>query len=224
MLEAFLSIIDRLIRLKEYRNKRLQNVYQNLLDPVFNDLLTVHRDYIQMFEKVHGLLYLNGMYETGKIPDNEYVKKVSEATEYLRERRIEFEPMRVKLMATIAELQEVNPPNENRKLKLNPEAHKFVNAVLFYLRSPYLEKPLGGGFSSHSTKLLEELVDFGSKPPEKIMEANFIAQALEEEYSPMHAHLQLRESLEKKIKRLRVNWSLVCEAYVQLKVSVVTEV
>lgn len=56
LIDALVSIIDRLIQLKTYRDTRLQEVYQSLLEPLFDDLLLIHRDYIQLFETTRRML------------------------------------------------------------------------------------------------------------------------------------------------------------------------
>jgi hypothetical protein len=235
MLNDFLSIIDRLIALKEYRNKRLQSVYQNLLEPIFNDLLLVHRDYIQMFEKVHEMIVGGWKNEAEEISVDEFIERIRKAAEYLKARRLEFESVRVKLMTTIGELHGISPNTEKRKPKLGSEADSFVDAVFFYFRSPYLDHDFGRE-STAGTLMLELLVDLGSQLPERITEEGFIDRAIEqaasprygvinqEAYSPRRALYEFEFSLERKMRQLRINWSLVCEAYAQLKVSVVMEV
>lgn len=88
MLNVFLSILDRLIKLKEHRDKRVQRIYDDFLEPVFNDLLIVHRDYIQMFEKVRQTL--PSIEECSEL---EGKRKYYSARDYLHEKRIEFEPV-----------------------------------------------------------------------------------------------------------------------------------
>ncbi len=124
MLTALLSIIDRLIKLREYRNERVQKVFDKVLEPIFNDLLLVHRDYIQMFQKARELL-----------PERNYGpakfnQSLREAAEYLRQRRIEFEPARVQLRTMVREIR--GTAGNSRKVSFGAEADAFVDAVVKY--------------------------------------------------------------------------------------------
>ena len=65
MISILISILDRLIQLKEYRNRRLQELFTALLEPTFNDLLQVHRDYLEVYEKIRrGLPKIEGLSAT----------------------------------------------------------------------------------------------------------------------------------------------------------------
>src|SRR4030095_3231402 len=56
MVTELIAIIDRLLKLKEYRERRFRTFFNEVLEPTFNDLLIVHRDYIEMFEETYRLL------------------------------------------------------------------------------------------------------------------------------------------------------------------------
>jgi hypothetical protein len=56
MISDIRALLDRLIQLKNYRNRRYRTLFVDLLEPAFNDLLLVHKDYIQMFEETRRLL------------------------------------------------------------------------------------------------------------------------------------------------------------------------
>src|SRR5213596_737736 len=56
MLNELMSVIDRLIKLKEYRDRRFRSFFKDVIEPAFNDLLLVHSDYIKMFEQTYQLL------------------------------------------------------------------------------------------------------------------------------------------------------------------------
>ena len=55
MISDIRALLDRLIQLKNYRNRRYRTLFVDLLEPAFNDLLLVHKDYIQMFEETRRL-------------------------------------------------------------------------------------------------------------------------------------------------------------------------
>jgi hypothetical protein len=98
-IDLLLRLIDRVIDLKKYRTERLHKTYQDVLDPLFKDLMSVHGNYIRMFEEV--------LEELEAIPDpesEEGKKRLLEIAESLRKRRLEFEPVREKLAAITREL------------------------------------------------------------------------------------------------------------------------
>lgn len=65
IVSSLISILDRLIQLKEYRDRRLQELFTALLEPTFNDLLQVHRDYLEVYEKIRqGLPKIDGLSAT----------------------------------------------------------------------------------------------------------------------------------------------------------------
>ena len=47
IVSSLIAILDRLIQLKGYRDRLLQELFTALLEPTFNDLLQVHRDYLE---------------------------------------------------------------------------------------------------------------------------------------------------------------------------------
>jgi hypothetical protein len=65
IVSSLISILDRLIQLKDYRDRRLQELFTGLLEPTFNDLLQVHRDYLEVYEKIRrGLPKIDGLSAT----------------------------------------------------------------------------------------------------------------------------------------------------------------
>ncbi|WP_455205687.1 hypothetical protein [Kaarinaea lacus] len=93
MIDLFLEIIDRLIQLKQYRNQKLRTMFDELIDPIFNDLLLVHRDYVDLFEGT-----LNILPRGVPSSDNatKYLASTEKAAEYLHNKRMKFEPVRIK--------------------------------------------------------------------------------------------------------------------------------
>jgi hypothetical protein len=123
MITEFLSIIDKLIKLKEHREKRQSKRFEKIIEPAFNDLLQIHADYIRMFEKVYELLP-DPQIKAKSIKSR---KKLKDAEEYLSEKRRELEPLRSKVRALFAMMQ-----SPDRK---GSENDSFVFAVANYLRA-----------------------------------------------------------------------------------------
>lgn len=137
MLQALLQIIDRLIRLAEGRLESRKEVFSSVLEPTFNDLLLIHRDYIAMFEQLQVF--------RGAIPedDSEIQRRLQSSKTQLHQRRIEFEPVRQKVRALVATIA-------HRKLPV--EERRFVDAVLRYFPSADPSLP-----QSAATTVLEYL-------------------------------------------------------------------
>jgi hypothetical protein len=116
MLNDVLSVIDRLISLRKYRNERFRAKCRELCDPIFHDLLLVHTDYVKMFEDIQV-----------RIRRSSDQKHFSKAVEILREQRLEFEAVREKLKAIAGTLSSKadNQPEE---------VNTFINVVSFYFQ------------------------------------------------------------------------------------------
>ena len=121
MLSDLLAIVDRLIQLKEYRNKRLSKGFEKVIDPVFKDLLRIHTDYIRTFEKVYELLPDADL----GVASTKYKQSMKIAESYLAEKRLELEPVRVQLRALLGALQSAD--------QTNSEIGKFISTVADYL-------------------------------------------------------------------------------------------
>jgi hypothetical protein len=135
MIELLLKLIDRIIDLKKYETERIEKTFREVLDPLFGDLMNVHRDYLSMFIDVQRQLEVQ---DVGIAEDRQ---RLHAAAETLRVNRLQFEPVRQKLTALSRELA-------NRKgLKLGPpEADEFVRSVIEY----FPQGDLGDGLSRSS--------------------------------------------------------------------------
>lgn len=118
MIEALLKIIDRLIEIKKRRIQSRKQMFEMVLQPTFDDLLSVHGDYIKMFEQLTVFAGDQRRLALGK--------KIAKAKEELRKRRLEFEPVREKIRLVADQLA---------RQKLSVEEAEFVNAVLQYFPS-----------------------------------------------------------------------------------------
>lgn len=217
MLNGLLSILDRLIKIKEYRDQRLRRIHDELLEPAFNDLLLIHRDYIQMFESVREMLP-----KGRNVDKSDFDLKVKCAAEYLRQKRIEFEPVRIKLRLMMSrlggDLYVFGPPRlfgypkGKRKINLGREANAFIDAVVRYF-------PNGTVFNfippSGSSRLLELLKAIDYWNDSEITN-------LEEEWPSIVGSEIILELISATVEQQRSDWSKVCEAYAALKISIAT--
>jgi hypothetical protein len=128
MLAIIISILDKLIKLKEYRDQRVQKVFQQVLEPIFNDLLSVHRDYIKMFEKAKTML------PTPDLSWKEFHRGLSEAADFLKEKRVEFEPARIKLKLMLGEIIG-DTEASSHKVSFGAQADSFIDNVASYFQS-----------------------------------------------------------------------------------------
>ncbi len=192
MIELLLKLIDRLIDLKKYRAERMDKTLHEILDPIFNDLMSVHSNYLRMFEEVQEKL--------AAIPDlttEDGKKKLREIAESLRRQRLEFEPVREKLAALTREL---GGGLYGPALRIDPpEAQEFVASVVQYFPSGNITTRM-----SRSSVLVTALRG-----------AAEITAAQVEHYGQ-----GLPELVTSTVNDCREKWSSVCDSYAKLKIVV----
>jgi hypothetical protein len=137
MVEALLTVLDRLIQLIKGRIEGRRNVFDRVIEPTFNELLQIHGDYVQMFEEAQVFT------AAGVTNEVELQRRIAAAKQELQDRRREFEPVRRKVEAIAIELASHSLPEEERR---------FVDAVMRYLPSGDPALP-----HSASTTLLQYL-------------------------------------------------------------------
>lgn len=133
MIELLLRLIDRLIDLKKYRNERLLRIFHEILEPTFNELLAVHSDYIAMFTDFAAMLPNENM------PPEQRTAALAQAANFLRRKRIEFEPVRTKIESFVKEILGGRFGKQHEFL--TPEADAFLRALVDYFPTGYLTTP-----------------------------------------------------------------------------------
>ena len=216
MISQIISVIDRLIQLKEYRDKRAQYIFEKLLEPMFNDLLVVHADYISMLETLQ-----NHLLAVSKKDITDYAKVISELHGWLKQRATEYEPHRQKLKSIIGKIDSVSE---------NPLVDKFIYTVIDYFPDGRLSKRTSkwrtiwrGAFyirSSHYTTLMRRFQQIHLR----IEKGDILSDSEAKDFIRLWS--KNKHSLEKDIaytlKLCREKWSLMCEAFAVLKLSLVS--
>ena len=218
MINTCLSILDRLIKIIGIRGKRRNRLFSELWETTFSELLLVHRDYVEMFEKLKSML---SKLEAEHLDEKSdiYSKKVDETIDYLRQRRIEFEPVRRKLIALIDAVKMSN---------LDDKSRLFVESLVDYF-------PIGTARFHHSSSSSEMLTLLEIHRAE--LEKRLLIDNEEETYwinssrgaildggivDEQKLLISLPDILmyvNKIITAHRNKWSIVCETYAPLKIA-----
>ena len=111
MIESVIKVVDRFSDLLKYRQERRRDLFQNLVEPLFNDLMVMHADYIKMFDDCWSQLL-----------DNKVALQDIAAS--LRQRRLVYEGLRIKSRSIIGALQEYD---------LDDEIKKFLEAAAYHI-------------------------------------------------------------------------------------------
>lgn len=136
MIDVLINIIDRLTTIKKAKIENRKALLSKIFEPIFTDLLMIHGDYMKIFTDVHWKLpgfdpKHPGSWENpefyGDPPGSEgYEKKIEAAKSTLKTRRLEFEPVRIKVRAFADTL---------RSEGLKAEEYLFIEAVIKYFPS-----------------------------------------------------------------------------------------
>lgn len=232
MLKEFLAIIERLIALKEGRELRAAGRFKEVYKPAFEDLLVVHLDYVNLFCGVVNILDGEGEAALQSLNAEQdwrsHGEAVVRALDYLKSRRLEFEPHRVKLRSVCDQLGE---------LDLGDADTEFVNTLRRYF---YPIEALGGKFDnglripltsasvSRTAELdLEVLATLfkSAEDPESYLIEHLSEQSLSNVADePLVSRLSIqvfhfRREIEHCIRELRSRWASVTEAYATLQIA-----
>jgi hypothetical protein len=195
MINSFLAIIDRILKLLTIREKRFDRLFSELWEPTFADLLIVHRNYVEIFEKARAMLGSLQAGHAGKEGSETYIDKLAEISQYLSQQRIEFEPVRRKLIALIDAVEVTDLDNMSKT---------FVEALVAYFPT--------GTPRRVSTEAAEVL---------SVIEA-YRKSILDASTQNGPDHMSVNELVfyvHDVIRRHRQAWSVVCEAYAPLRIA-----
>jgi hypothetical protein len=188
MVEALIKVLDRMIQLLTVRRKRRVRLFTELWQPTFEELRTVHSDYLTMFQSCSTML---------KALEQESVEssrslRLKDIAAQLRDRRIAFEPVRRQLIALI---------HHSQNLNLDGTSKQFLDAVLLYF-------PTGTNRTLSPTYASEMLVRFDALILSvEIGENQLHNESLEELQIYVHGVIASQ----------RRAWERVCEAYAALQ-------
>jgi hypothetical protein len=110
-------VVTLFLKWKESGKRDAHSSFHEIFEPAFNELLIIHKDYIDMFQKTSQLLFDSEMADERK-----FLESLRDAAAFLERRRTELEPERMELRALAKELA-YDPSRESA----------FVRAVATYL-------------------------------------------------------------------------------------------
>ncbi len=207
MVGDVLKVIDYIIEILKKSATRRRQTCIELLNPLFDDLLLVHKNYIDMFESTRKLL--PGYYSTGRsIPgfdgtpgegSEEYLLRLRTAKEDLRRRRREFEPVRIKIRALHSTLDLES---------LEEQERAFVESVIHYL--PDTETRDVKSISHRLLHYLDSLDNGGNE--------EFESQVWNELEPTIDTVGGMESYIREVIYDHVQKWSDVCKSYAALKV------
>lgn len=205
MVEGLSKITEKLLVLVKYREEKSRRIFDKFIEPIFTDLLVIHKDYLEMFEGVQAML------PNENDSRKEIHKKLDEAVVYLQQKRTAFEPVRVKLRAIIEMLPE-NAEKDNKK-------DAFVRSVANYLRWSNRFQVAGSRASNIATEIRAAALRY-SQPRSKLKQV--VSAIMAPHAGALTAH-DLAAYLSVTLDDLRTRFARASEAYAAILVEVRNE-
>jgi len=204
MIDLLLKAIDRVIDLLQVDEKRMKARYEEIYKPSFEELQSVHIDYLGMFTDLESKLRKIDRTLPGNNPSG--TEAPTEALEFLRARRVMLSPVREKLMA-IEDLLD-----RNTKRIFPQVEERFLQSLVDYF---YVGGLSTSRWSTQSTTLLEHLEKIIAK---QVAATESIA-AGENLESNDPSISDVREECSRAMKELRGAWLEVVERFNELRLT-----
>jgi hypothetical protein len=128
--KSALKVVDKFTDLLKFRHERRREDFTTVVDPLFNDLLTMHTDYMEMFDECQAAL-LEG-------------KPLQEIANSLAQRRRIYDGLRVKSRAFIVALKD---------FEMDAPYKAFLTAAAYHIP----DGALGPVSSTPASMILEKL-------------------------------------------------------------------
>jgi hypothetical protein len=204
MIDTLISILDRLIQLKEYRTKRIQHIYSELLEPVFVDLSAIHKDYLQMFTKLSSDVPFDW---EKNLPG--YQERLEKVVDFFQRKRLEFEPTRSRVRMMARELE---------CLSISPEVEGFVDSVICYLF---------GTVTFHENQDLSNYSEYKSVSETVLERLEIATQKRTDSRDSSHLSDSIEDDIRSMVELIvihqKASWEKSCSAFSKLKISIATQ-
>lgn len=186
MFDTLPNLVDRVLQLLEYRNRKKQAEFKTLIQPIFDELQLIHQDYLKMFTEVKSIISS----DINFFSDEELINSLKKTSDYLISQRIKLRGARTKVNSISTEIL-------NQRL-CDHQTIDFLHEVTEYLGPKW--------FLNHGSAALY-LLDVIE---EKISSSNFDRNKLST------IHQDLIELIEDLIKTQEENWESICRRYTPL--------
>ncbi len=143
MFQGFSNLVQALIELVKHRAMRESRIFRDVIRPMCDELVVIHKDYIGLFEKTKAIL------EDGEVEDPD-VTRLREAENWLKTNRREMEAARTLLASASHAL--------SRSDKLPKRFLRFVELLYDYF--DFLDEGCRRHRGSSSIRLLDEIVNY----------------------------------------------------------------
>lgn len=145
MLDALVKLIDRVIQLKDFRVLRQRRIFEELYEPTYAEMVTIHKDYSMMSARIIEILRTVDTLAKGQ-RETEVLAALEEALTYVRSARIEQDAIRVKLRELNTRFRSTNQGGKERR---------FWAELDLYFNVPQLWNKVASSFSYSLQLLLE---------------------------------------------------------------------